>query len=206
MITKWLEWARELQAIAQNGLTYCDNHFDIERYHAIQKISAEIFSLHTELPVEKMTEILLREKGYQTPKIDVRGVVFRDNKILLVKEVMDGCWTLPGGWADPNMTPTQNVEREVWEESGFEVKATKLLAFYDRDKQGHYPPFPFHIYKAFFLCELTGGKATLSNETNGVEFFAEDQIPKLSESRVLPHQINKFFRAYKENNWVTEFD
>ncbi|RJP61754.1 MAG: NUDIX domain-containing protein [Ignavibacteriales bacterium] len=206
MITKWLEWARELQAIAQNGLTYCDNHFDIERYHAIQKISAEIFSVHTELPVEKITDILLREEGYQTPKIDVRGIVFRENKILLVKEVMDGCWTLPGGWADPNMTPTQNVEREVWEESGFEVKAIKLLAFYDRDKQGHYPPFPFHVYKAFFLCELTGGKATLSNETSGVEFFAEDEIPKLSESRVLPHQLKNFFRKFKDNDLNTEFD
>lgn len=206
MIPKWLEWARELQAIAQNGLTFCENHFDLDRYKTIQKISAEIFSTHTDLPVDEITEILLRENGYQTPKIDVRGVVFRENKILLVKEVMDGCWTLPGGWADPNTTPSQNVEREVWEESGFEVKTVKLIALYDRDKQGHHPPFPFHIYKAFFLCKITGGKATVSNETNGVEFFGEDEIPKLSESRVLPHQLKNFFQRNKNDNWITEFD
>ncbi len=206
MIPKWLEWARELQAIAQNGLTFCQNQFDEERYKAIQKIAAEILSLHSDLAPEKIIGLFQQERGYETPKIDVRGVVFRENKILLVKEISDGCWTLPGGWADPNTTPSQNVEREVWEESGFKVKSVKLIALYDRDKQGHYPPFPYHVYKAFFLCELKGGKATLSKETNGVEFFAEDEIPNLSEARVLPHQLKNFFQRNKNGNWITEFD
>lgn len=206
MIPEWLKWARELQAIAQNGLTFSQNEFDVERYNSIMDISAQIMSLHSDTEIATILKIFTSQEGYATPKIDVRGVSFSDNKILLVKEKADGRWTLPGGWADPNETPSQSIEREVFEESGYKVKAVKLLALYDRDVQGHFPPYPFHVYKAFFLCDIYGGEGQVSNETEEVDFFEEDKIPPLSEARVRLHQLKHFFSQYRTGKWETFFD
>ncbi|MDR3626127.1 MAG: NUDIX hydrolase [Ignavibacteriaceae bacterium] len=207
MEPKWLEWAKSLQAIAQNGLTYALNEFDIERYEQIKNISAEMMATNSDGDLEFIKGLFNNVDGYATPKVDVRGVVFKDGKILLVKEKADGGWTLPGGWADPNETPSESVEREVLEESGFIVKTQKVLAVYDRAKQGHKPPFPFHVFKLFFLCDLKGGISTLSNETDGVDFFEENNIPDvLSKSRVLKSQIERFFEFYKNPNLPTDFD
>jgi ADP-ribose pyrophosphatase YjhB (NUDIX family) len=206
MIPKWLEWVKELQAIAQNGLTYSQNQFDIQRYETIRKIASEMLAQQSNGDAEVIEDIFSREKGYCTPKVDVRGVVFKDNKVLLVKEIIDGGWTFPGGWADPNETPSLSVEREVWEESGFVVKAKKVLAVYDRDKQGHKDPYPFHIFKLFFLCELVGGERKISNETSDVDFFTEDNIPPLSEGRTLPKQIKRFFEHYRQPDLPADFD
>ncbi len=203
---KWLKWAKDLQTISQNGLTFAQTGYDLERYRSIAKIAAEIISEQTDFQLEKISEMFDYQIGYATPKVDVRGVVFRDEKILLVKEVVDGKWTLPGGWADPNETPALAIEREVFEESGFEVKATKLLALYDRDKQGHFPPYPFHIYKAFFLCEITGGKEKTSNETTDVKFFTQNEIPELSPARTTLKQINRFYEKLKTNDYEADFD
>jgi len=206
MIPEWLRWARELQSIAQNGITFSQNEFEIERYHTILDISAQMIALHSDADKDTLVKMFIEQAGYATPKIDVRGVAFRDNKILLVKEKADGRWTLPGGWADPNETPSQSIEREVFEESGYKVRAVKLLALYDRDAQGHFPPYPFHIYKAFFLCEIYGGERQTSNETDGVDFFEENDIPPLSEARVRLHQLNHFFSQYRTGKWETAFD
>ena len=154
---KWIEWSQKLQAIAQNGLTYTKDKFDIERYKQIQKIVSEIISTNTNHDFDQVQNYITEETGYTTPKIDVRGVIFRDDKILMVKEKIDNRWTLPGGWADIYESPGENVEREVFEESGFKVKAVKLLAVYDRSKHGHQPEYPHYVYKMFFLCEMIGG-------------------------------------------------
>jgi len=206
MEPKWLEWAKSLQAIAQNGLTYSTNEFDIERFEQVRKISAEIMASNSDGDLEFIEGLFKTADGYATPKVDVRGVVIQGGKILLVKEKIDGGWTLPGGWADPNETPSESVEREVFEESGFIVKTRKLLAAYDRTKQGHTPPFPFHVYKLFFLCDIKGGVKTTSNETDDVDFFDEDKIPALSESRVLKNQIEKIFEFYRNPDLPTDFD
>jgi ADP-ribose pyrophosphatase YjhB (NUDIX family) len=206
MEPKWLEWAKSLQAIAQNGLTYAVNEFDIERYEQIRNISAEIMASNSGGDFEFINELFRKEEGYATPKVDVRGVVFEGNKILLVKEKIDGGWTLPGGWADPNETPAESVEREVFEESGFIVKSKKVLAVYDRTKQGHTPPFPFHVYKLFFLCELQGGSKSTSNETSDVDFFEENKIPGLSNSRVLKGQIERLFEFHRNPGLPADFD
>ena len=206
MIPKWLEWVRELQAISQNGLEFSTNEFDEERYKAVRKIAAEILAYKASEEPENIENLFIKETGYATPKVDVRGVVFKQDKILLVKEISDGGWTLPGGWADPNETPSESVEREVFEESGFRVKTKKLLAVYDRDKQGHSFPYPFHIYKIFFLCELTGGERKPSIETSDVNFFSEDEIPPLSERRTLNHQLQKFFKHLTNPGLPAEFD
>ena len=133
-------------------------------------------------------------------------MVFRDDKVLLVREVADGCWTLPGGWADVNESPSESVVREVREESGYETRPVKLLAVYDRSKQGHVPAFPFHVYKLFILCELIGGEAATSFETSGVGFFAEEELPELSLSRVTPEQIRRLFEHWRHPEWATDFD
>jgi ADP-ribose pyrophosphatase YjhB (NUDIX family) len=203
----WLRWARELQAIAQIGLAYSgESHFDAERYSRIRQIAADILSSRGGMAKDRLIESFEREEGYATPKVDVRGVVFREDAILLVRETADDRWTLPGGWADVNQSPTESVVREVREESGYETRPLKLLAVYDRDKQGHVPPFAFHVYKLLVLCELTGGEATTSAETSAVEFFREDTLPELSLSRVTPQQIRRCFEHRRHPDWPADLD
>ena len=202
---KWLIWAKELQALSQTGLHFAAGNYDRERYERIGVIAAEILAAHTSLDLEEILALNRAELGYATPKVDVRGVVFRNGRILLVREIMDhDRWTLPGGWADVNESPAESVVREVREESGFDTRAVKVLAVYDRDKQGHVPPFPYHVYKLFFLCEIIGGEPCLNNEVSGIEFFAADQIPELSVSRVTNAQIARFFALQSEA--PTDFD
>lgn len=202
---KWLEWVQNLQAIAQAGLTYSDGPYDIERYKAIQRIAAEILAGHTDASTREIADLLAQESGYATPKVDVRGVIFKDDAILLVKERADGLWTLPGGWADVNESPRQCVEKEIWEESGYRATAVKLLAVYDRNLHPH-PPILWHAYKLFFLCQLVGGAPSHSLETNGVGFFREDALPPLSVSRVTAAQITRMFEHARHPDWPTDFD
>ena len=206
MEPKWLEWAKELKALSQDGLNYVENVFDKERYSRVSDIAAEMMAHNSDADLDYIKKLFNGQEGHATPKVDVRGVVFKENKILLVKEKLDGGWTVPGGWADPNETPSESVEREVFEESGFIVKAKKILAVYDRKKHGHVPPHPFHVYKIFFLCELTGGEKTLSIETDGVEFFKEDKIPELSKARTTPKQIARMYELFKNHESATDFD
>jgi ADP-ribose pyrophosphatase YjhB (NUDIX family) len=206
MEPNWLNWAKQLAALSQCGLTYTDSHFERERYEAIRDIAAEMMATGSDTDKKQLIELFAKEKGYATPKVDVRGVAFKNDEILLVKEKVDGLWTLPGGWADVGDSPTEAVEREVIEESGFEVKTIKLCAVYDRNKHPHKPSFPFHIYKMFFLCEITGGQPTTSSETTDVAFFKENQIPDLSRGRVLPEQIKRMYQHYRNPNLPTDFD
>jgi ADP-ribose pyrophosphatase YjhB (NUDIX family) len=203
----WLRWARELQALAQIGLTYAgDDHFDVERYTRVREIAAEMMAAGSGHPTRAVLDLLCAETGYATPKVDVRGVVFREERILLVKEVSDGAWTLPGGWADVNESPTESVVREVREESGYETRAVKLLAIYDRSKHPHQPAFPFHVYKLFILCALTGGGPTPGTETSAVDFFAEGELPELSLSRVTPAQLRRVFAHRRHPRWAADLD
>jgi ADP-ribose pyrophosphatase YjhB (NUDIX family) len=224
---KWIEWTQKLQAIAQNGLTYSKDKFDIERYKQLQAIVAEIISTYTNHDFHEVQNYLNKETGYATPKIDVRGVAFKNDKILMVKENADNLWTLPGGWADiletpsENVerevfeesgykvadileTPSENVEREVFEESGYKVKAKRLLAVYDRSRHGHYPEYPNYVYKMFFLCEIIGGESRTSMETSGVDFFGLHELPEISVARVTKKQIHRMFELKEKNQ--TDFD
>ncbi len=204
---KWLEWARLLQAISQTGLHYAHSEYDKERYEQVRKIATEILTEYTSLSENEILQLHASDFGYATPKVDVRGVVFKDSKILLVKEMVDdGKWTLPGGWADVNESPSQAVTREIFEESGFETRVVKLFAVYDREKQGHTPPLPYHVYKLFFHCEIVGGEPRGNHETGGVEFFGEDEIPELSDARTKKSQLIKFFEYYRRPDLPTDFD
>lgn len=202
----WLERAQRLQAIAQTGLTYCRDPFDQERYETVRAIAAEIMAggagVEDAAPI---VDLFRGDTGYATPKVDVRAAVFDGGRLLLVREREDGCWTLPGGWADVGSAPSVNAVREVREESGYEVEVLKLAAVYDRDRQGH-PPIPFHAYKLFFICRLTGGTAAHSNETDGVDFFEEGNLPQLSLTRVTPAQIGHMFDHLRHPEWPASFD
>jgi ADP-ribose pyrophosphatase YjhB (NUDIX family) len=206
MDPQWQVWAKRLQAIAQTGLTYAKDPFDIERYQSIRSLAAEMMAASSGTPDSDIfVKMFSVDSGYATPKVDVRAAVFRDSKMLLVKEREDGCWTLPGGWADVGDSPSTAVIREVKEESGYEVKVRKLLALLDRDLHGH-PPIPHHAYKLFFLCDLLGGEATTGDETEDVGFFGEDEIPPLSLTRVTPAEVSQLFEHLRHPEWPTQFD
>jgi ADP-ribose pyrophosphatase YjhB (NUDIX family) len=205
MTDLWLQWARRLEAIAQTGLFYVKDQYDRDRYEEIRAIAAEIVAKHTGARSDSVIPLLSADDGYATPKVDVRAAVFQNGKLLYVREREDGLWTLPGGWADVGQSAAESVVREVREESGFEVKAVKLLAFYERDKHAH-PPILHHSFKMFFRCELLGGSPQTTYETTAVAFFGEDEIPDLSLPRVLPDQIRHLFDHDRHPDWPTTFD
>lgn len=192
MSTKWLEWAKRIQSLSQAGLAYSKDVYDIERFEELRSISAEIMAEHTEVEMEKIKDLFASEKGYQTPKMDVRGAVFRDGKILLVKEKVDNKWALPGGFCDIGISPSENIAKEIKEESGFEAVPVKLLALLDMNKHDH-PPQLYHYYKLFVQCEIVGGEATLGIETEGVDFFSASSLPELSLNRNTEDQIEMLF-------------
>lgn len=203
---EWLAWSRELQAIAQNGLLFAGDPYDRERYAAIRDIAAQMMAAGSGEPLEMVSGIFSMQAGYATPKVDVRGVVFRGDQLLLVREAQDGLWTLPGGWADPNESPSESVTREIFEEAGFATRATKLLALFDRAKHPHMPLHAFHVYKLFIRCEIESGEARPSLETLEAAFFPEDRIPQLSISRVTPGQIARCFEHLRHPEWAADLD
>ncbi len=193
----WLNIAQRLQSIAQAGLTYGADKYDLERYQMIRDISIEIMQNYTDAPLEKIVSLFANETGYQTPKVDVRGVVFRNNKLLMVQEGVDSNWTLPGGWAEVSYSPFENAAKEVWEEAGLKVKPTRLLAVFDKMKHPH-PPDAYHVYKLFILCEDLGGEIKPGMETLDVKWMARDERFPLSELRIIQEQIDTMFE-YLDN-------
>jgi ADP-ribose pyrophosphatase YjhB (NUDIX family) len=202
----WLVWARALQALAQTGLFYGKDPFDAERYDEVRAIATAMLAAGSGQPDPRIAELLHGETGYATPKVAVRGAVFRDDRILLVREVVDGRWSLPGGWADVNLSPAECIEREIHEESGFSARATKLAAVWDRRRHGHAPVRIHHVYMLYFICELTGGAARPSAETDAVDFFPEDALPALSLARVTEAQIRRMFEHRRRPELATDFD
>lgn len=206
-MTKSIEIARELAAIAQSGLHYGRDVYDRERYQRLAVIAAEILADQSNVSTEDVLEWNRDEFGYATPKVDVRAYIERDGRVFLIREDSDaGRWTLPGGWADVNSTPSENVIREVKEESGYDVEVHRLLAVLDREKQGHQPSYPFHIYKMFFHASIVGGQPVKNHESSECGFFELDDLPELSTSRVLESQILSFRRQCQSGQKSTDFD
>jgi ADP-ribose pyrophosphatase YjhB (NUDIX family) len=203
---QFIKWIAELQAIAQNGLTYSTNPFDEIRYQSIAKIASEMGAYTSSEPLEIIEEFFAHEKGYATPKLDVRGLVLNEErKILLVQEKSDSCWALPGGYVDVGEAPAEAVIREISEESGYDTRVLRLIALYDKFKHDYPMQLP-HTYKAFFLCELIGGKANPDHEISEVGFFSPDALPKLSLHRITASQIYKLLDLINSNTDKTDFD
>ena len=201
----WLAIGRELKAIAQIGLTFNRDPYDRARYERIRELAAGVIAAGSGHDGHALLEAFRAETGYATPKVDVRAAAFDLGRILLVREVSDGAWTLPGGWADVNESPSRSAEREVLEESGFEARAVKLAAVYDYRKRNR-PQHLDSIYKLFFICKLTGGSARPSIETSEVAFFARHELPPLSVGRTTTAQIERMFSHAEEAGLPTDFD
>ena len=202
---KWLHWAIEIQSLAQAGLAYTSNVYDIERYERLRKISAEMISEKTNISTEKVEELFCNESGYQTPKLDTRAAVFKENKILLTHE-NNGTWSLPGGWVDVLESIKSNTEKEVKEETGLDVKAVKVIAIQDRNKH-NIPVYAYGVCKVFALCELLGGSFEENIETTETKYFSLDEIPEnLAKEKTTKEQIEMCFEAYKNKDWQTQFD
>lgn len=199
MSHKWLEWAKKIQSLSQAGLAFSKDVYDIERFVELRKISAEIMEEYTGLEMQKIKDLFTNETGYQTLKIDVRGAVFKDDKILMVREKMDDRWSLPGGFCDIGLSPTENIVKEIKEESGYDIIPIKLLALLDMNKHPH-PPQPYHYYKLFIQCEIVGGDATVGVETTGIDFYFEDNLPNLSLNRNTESQIQMLFDFLKNSD------
>ena len=202
---RWLRLAREMSAMAQTGLAFSKDPYDRLRYERLRELSAEMLAQGSAADYERILESLRGETGYATPKVDVRGAAFRDGRVLLVREITDGKWTLPGGWADVNQTAAQCVVREIAEESGFEARALKLAAVHDYQTRNH-PHHKDSIYKLLFLCDIVGGEARTSNETSEVGFFPRHDLPPLSVGRSTAAQIELMFRHRDDPGLPTEFD
>ena len=201
----WLQWAVELQSLAQAGLTYGKDVYDKERYERIREISAEILSHMSDLPPEKVKTLFCNETGYQTPKIDTRAAIFKEDKILLVHE-NNGTWSLPGGWCDVNVSVKENTIKEVKEEAGLDVETERIIAVQDREKH-NLPIYAYRICKIFILCSVTGGHFEENIETIGYDYFSEDNLPQLATEKNNEEQIKMCFEAYRTgDNWKTLLD
>jgi ADP-ribose pyrophosphatase YjhB (NUDIX family) len=200
-----IDWARKVQAIAQNGLAFTNDPFDRERYTELGELVASLLATELDVPIAQAKGFWAGDEGYVTPKVDVRGGIFEDGRVLLVRERSDGRWTLPGGWVDINDSPSGAVAREIREESGYEAKAVKLAALVDKLRHPH-PPGLHHIYKLFFLCQRTGGAPKVSNETDAVQFFPVQALPELSTGRVLAAQIERLYQHQLHPELPTDFD
>jgi len=202
---RWVDWAREIQALAQTGYHYSENDYQRQRNYRLSEIAAEMINTHSKIDKAQLFALFQEQIGYATPRIDVRGVVFRNDSLLMVREKADGGWTLPGGWADVGDVPSEAVEREVYEESGFRVQARSIIGVYDANRI--MPIELFHAYKIVFRCDLIGGQGRPSNETSEVNFFDYDDLPKtLSGERTHLRHLEDAFKSMQEINKPTVFD
>ncbi|ALJ24149.1 ADP-ribose pyrophosphatase [Lactobacillus gallinarum] len=199
-----IEWAKRLQSLAQAGLTYGKDKFDLERYQEVRDISAEMMAWKSNAPLKKVKSLFCNEIGYQTPKIGTRAAIFKDQKILLVQE-SDGSWSIPGGWCEVNLSVKENVIKEVKEEAGIDIAVKRLIAIHDSNR--HYKGmYPYGITTVFFLCESVGGSFMENDETIASGYFALDDLPKLSEDKGSKEQVEMCFNAYHDPNWQAEFE
>ena len=199
-----IEWAKELQSLAQAGLWYAKDDFDRERYQRIRDIAAEMLSARTGITTENVAAFFCIEEGYQTPKVDTRAAIVEGDRILLVQE-RDGKWSLPGGWCEYNLSPAENTVKEAREEAGLDVEILKLISVQDRDKHNS-PPYVYGVVKIFYLCRALGGVFEQNSETTGSAFFAEDELPPLAEEKCSEEQIRMCLRAARDSNWPAQFD
>lgn len=201
---QWLEWAKELQFLAQAGLTYTKDPFDKERFERVREIAAEIVSMQGRLPLAQVKDLFCNETGFQTPKLDTRAAIFKGDKILLVEE-NDGTWSMPGGWVDVMETVRSNTVKEVKEEAGLDVEAVRVIALHDRNLHNQ-PPFAYNVCKVFVLCEVKGGCFHPNIETIGSGYFGLDELPPLSVDKNSYQQIAMCFAARSDKDWQVEFD
>ena len=199
-----VEWAKELQSLAQAGLFYGHDDFDKERYQRIRDISAEMMAERTGLPLDKVKGLFCNDTGYQTPKLDTRAAIFDDGKILLVRE-RDGRWSMPGGWCDFDLSPAENTVKEAKEEAGLDIVLDRVISVQDREKHNE-PPYAYKVVKVFYLAHAVGGTLARNIETSDSRYFAEDELPPLANEKCSEEQVKMCFEAYQNRDWAVQFD
>jgi ADP-ribose pyrophosphatase YjhB (NUDIX family) len=205
MEPRWLEYVKRVEAISRIGLTNCKNPYDIERYEELRSISIQLMDHYSGEEIERIEELFASDPGYKTPKVEVRGVVFKEGKILMVRELADNKWSLPGGYCEVGYSIGENVAREIAEEAGIKVVPSRLLGVFDRSKHAH-PPSPYHVYKVFVECSITGEIEPRGLETDGVGFFGMEDLPELSVNRILREQIESMFEFMEDPDKAPLFD
>lgn len=203
---QWLTWAREIQALAQTGLVYSHNDYDLQLYHRLEDIAAQILVDHTTLSPDTILKNFHIQRGYAIPKIDVRAAIIRVGRFLFIWECSDGAWAMLGGWADVGESPAAMVAWEVQEESGCLVRVDKLVAVLDANRVSGVPMEFYQTYKLIFLCTITGGQASPSSETSAVDFFHPAQLPPLSSSRTGPEMLAEVFAYHADPTCPAVFD
>ena len=202
---KWLKWAIEIQSLAQAGLAYTSNVYNIERYNRLREISAEMISEKSNISANKVMDLFCNETGYQTPKLDTRAAIFENGKILLVHE-NNGTWSLPGGWCDVLESVKSNTEKEVFEETGLTAVAERLIAVQDRNKHNK-TVYAYGVCKIFVLCKLISGEFKENIETTEIKYFSPDELPEnLAEEKTTKEQILMCFKAQSDDNFQPFFD
>lgn len=203
---RWLEWAKELQSIAQAGLKYSPDPFDRERFGRLRELSAEMLALMSDTPLEKVRELFCNEEGFQTPKLDSRAAIIRDGQILLVRE-RDGLWAMPGGWVDVDRTISSNLVKEAREEAGIDICPGRLVALHELHRRNLNRPWPYNIIKAFVLCTpLSEAQLPDNIETSDVRWFRPDELPPLHIGKQTKEQVQLCFRAHAAEYWTPEID
>ena len=207
MENQWLKAAKRLNALSETGKQFTQDKFDQERYHEISEISVELLASLSEVPISVIKGLVkVGVKGYETPKVDVRGAVFYHNKILLVREKGDGLWSLPGGYADVGLTPSENIEKEIREEACLVVKAKSLYSVRHKAR-GSYDPDTLDYYKLFFLCEaINGSEVSPGMEISEVGYFDAENIPPLSTNRVVLTDLLEAWECLSREVVQTRFD
>ena len=206
MSSNQLNLIKRINAIADTGLIYTEGDYDKERYEELKKISMELMAQVSDKPMEALKDFFVPSENYPTPKVDIRGFVLNEkDEILLAKESVDGKWTIPGGWADIGSTPSEIAKKEIWEETGLEVKVARLLAVYDKQVHPH-PPEPYYIYKLIFLCQITGGELKPGFDMLGADFFPMNELPDLSKERILETQTKQLYQIVKSGSEKVYFD
>ena len=202
---KWLEWAREIQQLCQTGLAFSESEYDSQRYKRLTEVAAEITASHSDIHRHELTENFLAHPGYATPKVDIRAAIIENNKILLVQEIMDNKWAMPGGWADVGESPATAIIRETKEECGLDVLPVKVVGVYDANRSGR-PLELFHAYKIVFLCEKVGGNTRTSTETIDVDYFTFEDLPQLSTARTNKQHLKDVFAHLSNPSLLTIFE
>lgn len=204
-MNSWMDLAMRVQSIAQVGLAYGKNEYDLERYEELRDIAAQMVAINTDIPVEIVKMHFCNEDGYQTPKVDTRAVIFQDGKILLVHE-KNGTWALPGGWCDVDQSIASNIEKETKEEAGLEVKADQVIAVQDWRKHNKCN-LPYGVVKIFVQCNVIGGNFQENIETTESKYFTKEELPEnLAVEKVTKEQIRMCFEAYESDSWKTLLD
>lgn len=194
-----LDLVKRIKAIAETGLVYAEGSYDEERYQELREISLKLLSQMSGTPLIQLHNFFMPQSDYPTPKVDVRGFVLNEhNKILMARESIDGKWTIPGGWADVGNTPKEVVIKEIKEETGMNAEVVRLLAIYDKQRHSH-PPEPYYVYKLIFFCRAIGGQLTPGFDMQGADWFALNNLPPLSEDRIVKSQLEHLFRMVKED-------